>query len=151
MGGNYGFLRPVAPQLHYALPLGLLPFRQINVVACRTPPMYQGLQHAIVIVAVVTPLLGLSAQSVQGAERPRTQLAARSVELIEEPTFQPEPLKLPGSALEPIDWNALDGWAVDDHAAAFAHFPGQLPSAAADHAAEGRDAPDVFRPETRLP
>jgi membrane-bound lytic murein transglycosylase A len=84
--------------------------------------MYQGLRQAIVIVAVVTPLLGLSAQSVQGAERPRTQLAARSFELIEEPTFQPEPLKLPGSALEPVDWNELDGWAVDDHAAAFATF-----------------------------
>ena len=84
--------------------------------------MVQRLQHAIVIVAVVTPLLGLPAQSGQGAERPRTQLAARSVELIEEPTFRPEPLKLRGSALEPIDWNVLDGWAVDDHAAAFATF-----------------------------
>ena len=34
----------------------------------------------------------------------------------------PEPLKLPNSALEPIDWNALGGWATDDHAAAFATF-----------------------------
>jgi hypothetical protein len=42
--------------------------------------------------------------------------------LIEEPTFQPEPLKLRGSALEPIDWSALDGWAVDNHAAALATF-----------------------------
>jgi membrane-bound lytic murein transglycosylase A len=84
--------------------------------------MVQRLQHAIVIVAVVTPFLGLPAQTGQGAERPRTQLAARSVELIEEPTFRPEPLKLRGSALEPIDWSALDGWAVDDHAAAFATF-----------------------------
>jgi peptidoglycan lytic transglycosylase A len=84
--------------------------------------MVQRLRHAIVIVAVVTPLLGLPAQSSQGAERPRTQLAARSFELVEEPTFRPEPLKLRGSALEPIDWSALDGWAVDDHAAAFATF-----------------------------
>jgi peptidoglycan lytic transglycosylase A len=35
---------------------------------------------------------------------------------------QPEPLRLPDSALEPIDWNALDGWQADDHAAAFATF-----------------------------
>jgi hypothetical protein len=34
----------------------------------------------------------------------------------------PEPLKLPNSALEPIDWSALGGWATDDHAAAFATF-----------------------------
>src|SRR5262249_2089927 len=33
-----------------------------------------------------------------------------------------EPLKLPNSALEPIAWNALGGWATDDHAAAFATF-----------------------------
>ncbi len=112
----------MAPQLHYALPLGLLPFRQINVVACRGRPMVQRLRHAIVIVAAVTPLLGLPAQSGQGAERPRIQLAARSFELVEEPTFRSEPLKLRGSALEPLDWSALDGWAVDDHALAFATF-----------------------------
>jgi len=84
--------------------------------------MYQRLRHAIVIVTVVTLLLGLPAQSGQGAERPRTRIAARSIELIEEPTLRLEPLKLPGSTLEPIDWSALDGWAVDDHAAAFATF-----------------------------
>ncbi len=67
---------------------------------------------------VITPLLGLPGQ---GAERPRAQLAAHSVE----PTphqLPPEPLRLPDSALEPIDWNSLDGWAADDHAAAFATF-----------------------------
>jgi membrane-bound lytic murein transglycosylase A len=29
---------------------------------------------------------------------------------------------LPNSALEPIDWNALDGWQADDHASAFDTF-----------------------------
>jgi membrane-bound lytic murein transglycosylase A len=33
-----------------------------------------------------------------------------------------EPLKLPGSQYEPVEWTALDGWADDDHAAAFATF-----------------------------
>ena len=38
------------------------------------------------------------------------------------PKPQAEPLRLPNAALEPIDWNALGGWATDDHAAAFATF-----------------------------
>src|SRR5205085_2026061 len=32
------------------------------------------------------------------------------------------PLKLADSALEPVTWSELDGWATDDHAAAFATF-----------------------------
>jgi membrane-bound lytic murein transglycosylase A len=33
-----------------------------------------------------------------------------------------EPLKIPDTQLEPLDWNALDGWAGDDHVAAFSAF-----------------------------
>ena len=69
--------------------------------------------------AVVTPLLGLPGH---GAERPRAGLAAHSLEPDNASKPPPEPLKLPDSALEPIDWNALDGWAADDHAAALATF-----------------------------
>jgi membrane-bound lytic murein transglycosylase A len=36
--------------------------------------------------------------------------------------YPPEPLKLPDSQVEPIEWSALDGWAAEDHAAAFATF-----------------------------
>jgi hypothetical protein len=97
------------------------------------------------------PLLGLPAQSGQGAERPRTQLAARSFELIEEPTFRPEPLKLPGSALEPVDWNELDGWAVDDHAAAFATFLASCRPLLRTMLPKGEMRPMYFRPQTRLP
>src|SRR5271169_828252 len=32
------------------------------------------------------------------------------------------PLKIPNAALEPVGWDALDGWAADDHASAFATF-----------------------------
>src|SRR5437016_12158712 len=32
------------------------------------------------------------------------------------------PLRLPDTALEPIAFSDLDGWAADDHAAAFATF-----------------------------
>jgi membrane-bound lytic murein transglycosylase A len=33
-----------------------------------------------------------------------------------------EPLKFPGSQYQPAEWSDLDGWANDDHAAAFATF-----------------------------
>src|SRR5947209_15462842 len=33
-----------------------------------------------------------------------------------------DPLKIPDSQLEPIQWSALGGWASDDHGAAFAAF-----------------------------
>jgi membrane-bound lytic murein transglycosylase A len=33
-----------------------------------------------------------------------------------------DPLKLPDSALEPLNWSELDGWISDDHAAAFSVF-----------------------------
>ena len=33
-----------------------------------------------------------------------------------------EPLKLPGTALEPVTWSQLSGWTADDHLAAFAAF-----------------------------
>jgi membrane-bound lytic murein transglycosylase A len=32
------------------------------------------------------------------------------------------PLKFPDTQYEPVDWNELDGWEIDDHAAAFATF-----------------------------
>jgi membrane-bound lytic murein transglycosylase A len=82
--------------------------------------MYRSLRYAVVAAGVVTPLLGLPVQPSHGAERARAQLVARS--FVPDDLSRAEPLSLPDSALEPIDWNALDGWAVDDHAAAFATF-----------------------------
>jgi membrane-bound lytic murein transglycosylase A len=57
-----------------------------------------------------------------GAERPKAQLAARPPEPDKAFAVPPGPLMLRDSQLEPMDWNALDGWAADDHAAAFATF-----------------------------
>ena len=34
----------------------------------------------------------------------------------------PGPLKIPDAALEPADWEHLDGWARDDHASATRGF-----------------------------
>jgi membrane-bound lytic murein transglycosylase A len=62
-------------------------------------------------------LLGLVAQSGHAGGHHR---ATRSVEPEAASDPAGEPLKLPNSQLEPIDWSALEGWAADDHAAAFA-------------------------------
>jgi hypothetical protein len=84
--------------------------------------MYRRWRYTVVAAGIITPLLGLSLQSAHGAGPPRAQIAARSLAVNSAPTPQPNPLRLPDSALEPIDWNALDGWQADDHAAAFATF-----------------------------
>jgi MltA specific insert domain len=63
-----------------------------------------------------------STQFAQSAAPPKAKLPARSVETNRISTLQPEPLRLPNSAIEPIEWNALNGWRVDDHAAALATF-----------------------------
>jgi len=79
--------------------------------------MYRLSRYALVAAAVVTPLLGPG----HGAAR-IVKPAAHSLESVDVSKPLPEPLKLPNSALEPIDWSALGGWATDDHAAAFATF-----------------------------
>jgi membrane-bound lytic murein transglycosylase A len=52
---------------------------------------------------------------------------------------QYEPIRFPDTQYEPLDWSELDGWASDDHAAAFATF---LASCRAVNAKQrpGRDA-----------
>jgi membrane-bound lytic murein transglycosylase A len=81
--------------------------------------MYRRLRYAVVVAAALTPLLSPAGYS---AERARARPAVRAFESVEIPTSPLGALKLPNSALEPIDWDALSGWAVDDHAAAFATF-----------------------------
>src|SRR6516225_8376302 len=46
---------------------------------------------------------------------PKAQLPTRSVQAIGISTLQPESLRLPNTAIEPIDWNTLKGWEADDH------------------------------------
>jgi membrane-bound lytic murein transglycosylase A len=84
--------------------------------------MYHHCRYTVVAAAAVTPLLLLPLQFAQSAAPPKAKLPARSVAANGISTLQPEPLRLPNSALEPIEWNALNGWRVDDHAAAFATF-----------------------------
>src|SRR5262249_36061296 len=62
----------------------------------------------------------LPARSVKAI--PKAQLPTRSVQAIGISTLQPESLRLPNTAIEPIEWNALNGWKADNHTAAFATF-----------------------------
>jgi membrane-bound lytic murein transglycosylase A len=94
----------------------------IAIPAGRCVPIYHRWRSTVVAVAAVTPLLFLPLQFAQSAAPPKARLPARSVEANGISTLQAEPLRLPNSALEPIEWNALNGWRVDDHAAAFATF-----------------------------
>ncbi len=75
----------------------------------------------VLIVGIVAELVGLSAHAAPGVER-KSQLATFPPAIFGPSTAQPEPLRLPDAALEPIEWNALKGWSVDDHAAAFGTF-----------------------------
>jgi membrane-bound lytic murein transglycosylase A len=89
------------------------------IMAWRRAAMYRRWRYAVVTGSVLTPLLGLPAHAAQGVDRTRAELAVRS---LAEATARPEPLQFPDSALEPIEWNTLKGWAADDHATAFATF-----------------------------
>jgi hypothetical protein len=62
----------------------------------------------------------LSVRSVKAISK--AQLSAGSAVEANAISTQPEPLRLPNTAIEPIEWNALNGWETDDHAAAFATF-----------------------------
>ena len=84
--------------------------------------MYRRFRYAVVPAGVIMLLFGLAAQPGYAAERPRTQLATRSLQPDEASAPRLEPLRVPNSQLEFIPWSALDGWAVDDHSAAFATF-----------------------------
>ena len=50
-----------------------------------------------------------------------------------------EPIKFPDTQYEPVDWADLDGWASDDHAAAFADLSRQLPRADAAISGQRRE------------
>ena len=85
-------------------------------------PIHRRLRYAVAAAGIVSPLLALPALPAHGAERSRAQFIARSLRPDDVLSPRPEPLRLPDSALEPVDWTALEGWAADNHAAAFATF-----------------------------
>ena len=97
--------------------------KNANFPAARTGQhVYRSIRYAVPTAGVFMLLFGLAAQCGDPAERPGTEFAALSFERGEASAPRAEPLRLPDSQLEPIDWNALDGWAADDHAAALTTF-----------------------------
>jgi membrane-bound lytic murein transglycosylase A len=83
--------------------------------------MYRRWRNAVVSVGLITPLLGLSVYAAPRVERLRTEFGVQSL-ASGVSILRPEPLQLSDSALEPIEWDALNGWASDDHLKAFATF-----------------------------
>ena len=79
-------------------------------------------RYAVVTAGIITPLLGLPAYAAHGVEGSRAHLAGRSLAALDSSIAQPDPLRFSDAALEPIEWNALNGWTADDHAVAFATF-----------------------------
>jgi membrane-bound lytic murein transglycosylase A len=97
--------------------------REVIVIAARWGAQrFRHWRYAVLTAVVVTPFFGLPAQPAHGPAPPKISLATRPLAANNLSIAQPEPLRLPDSALEPIDWNALDGWLTDDHAAAFVTF-----------------------------
>jgi membrane-bound lytic murein transglycosylase A len=97
--------------------------KDANFPAARTGQhIYRSIRYVVTSAGMIMLLFGPAAQCGPGSEPPRTQLAALSVERDAGSAPRPEPLRLPDAQLEPINWNALKGWAADDHAAALTTF-----------------------------
>src|SRR5207247_11303577 len=64
------------------------------------------------VAAAALMVLGLAAAQAAEGDNP-------SAEALRERARQ---VKFPNTQLEPIEWSRLEGWAADDHAAAFATF-----------------------------
>ena len=75
----------------------------------------------VLVAAIVAQLAAPSADAAPGLA-PKSQLVAFPPAIFGPSTAQPEPMRLPDAAIEPIEWNALKGWSADDHVAALATF-----------------------------
>ena len=75
----------------------------------------------VLVAAIVAQLAAPSADAAPGLA-PKSQLVTFPPAIFGPSTAQPEPMRLPDAAIEPIEWNALKGWSADDHVAALATF-----------------------------
>src|SRR5690348_8792444 len=75
----------------------------------------------VLVVGIVAQPLGPSAHAATDVER-QPHFAPLPPAIFGPSAAQSQPLRLPDTALEPIEWDALKGWTADDHAAAFATF-----------------------------
>src|SRR5215831_1364773 len=116
------FLLPLQFARSAAPPKAQLPTRSVKAIPKAQLPV-----HSVKAIPKAQPVRSAKAipkaQPVRSVKAiPKAQLPIRSVEANGISTLQPEPLRLPNTAIEPIEWNALNGWEADDHAAAFATF-----------------------------
>jgi membrane-bound lytic murein transglycosylase A len=79
----------------------------------------RAIRHGLAGVGAVALLCSLAVEPGHGREGPRRAAPAPPPIAVDVTT---EPLKLPNSQVEPIEWSALDGWAAEDHATAFTTF-----------------------------
>ena len=117
------FLLPLQFARSAAPPKAQLPARSVKAIPKAQLPVRS---------VKAIPKAQLPARSVKAI--PKAQLPVHSVKAIPKAqlparskangisTLEPDPLRLPNTAIEPIEWNALNGWKADDHAAAFATF-----------------------------
>ena len=75
----------------------------------------------VLFVGIVVQPIGLVAHAAANVEG-KFKIVAFPPAIFGPSVAQPEPLHLPGAALEPVEWNALRGWSADNHAAALATF-----------------------------
>ncbi len=99
---------------------------------------------SVTIAAMLMPLPNLSARSSHRLEQPRPPLTAHSLDADDVSSPRIQPLRLPDSALEPIQWDKLNGWVADDHAAAFATFLGSCRPLLRAAPSEGEKRPMYF-------
>jgi membrane-bound lytic murein transglycosylase A len=96
------------------------------------------------IAAIFVLIAGIVAQPIGPAARAASivegkfQFAAFPPAIFGPSATQPEPLHLPDTALEPVEWNALKGWSADDHAAAFTTFVASCRPLLRSNLSEGR-------------
>src|SRR6516165_8884007 len=102
---------PLATRSVKAIPKAPLPTRSVKAIPTAQLPTRS---------VEAIPKAQLPTRSVNAI--PKAQLPARTVETSGISTLQPEPVRPPKTAIEPIEWNALNGWETDDHTAAFATF-----------------------------
>ena len=95
---------------------------------------------------VLCCLLAADESAARRAQRARSHPAPEKSEFTGKPN-PPGPIRFADMRVEPVSWSALDGWAVDDHAAAFATFQASCRALVASaNAHKARDTRPLYPP-----
>src|SRR6478752_7849974 len=95
---------------------------------------------------VLCCLLAADEGAARRAHRARHPAPAEKPEFTGKPN-PPGPIRFADMRVEPVAWSALDGWAADDHAAAFATFQASCRALVASaNAHKARDTRPLYPP-----